>query len=703
MSKSNSKSTSSTISSPRTISSNQNSHAVNLYLSRSTYALGSSVVGTITVANNNRNNNENNNKNYYSSIQVYVAGRCRIDSRWHKSDTQESILKLYGNYGHPCHGQFPSFIEETVVDSYFKKGGASVASTGGNAGSAIDQLQGGDSKHSSRTASVPVSTQVTTKRKLKHQTFCYWSTNVLTLWKYEDGTNTDEDREGDNLIPNMDKNIQVPIYNDISNNQECHAYQTLIMNDSKWYNEGTRIVEDLEDCDDYLHLAYDNDNEQEERGQQGNSSEDNEDENNQEEQEVTSSSSNNDIDGIQRTNGYANGTVPRHYERENQEAEKDNSSSNGASTSTTSSSTMNFTLKVDLPDDLPPTANTASARYFYSAVVIAQSADGHFHIYQAPFTVVQTKEMMLDQIQQSQPSSSLQQEQPQQTKIRIGTIYAVAHPMPNPISLSSTYAAEPWRTSVQRVNGGWDHSNVRSIMMEQNGYKCAILTIVGGVVMVPGEKVMLHFEFLHHDEYNEGEYCEDDDDDGSSTCIVTQKEKYAPCHMVSACLQGEEYALGLNGSKSRSRSYMFDTTYAHVDPDCTKSISLNLSLPLDCPISLSTDFVTTDLSCRVDLTVSMPNNSGSTTGGTNSTSGESFKFLTVQFPCHVVSSLAASTQQHDLNDESRLSKEVITKIMENRRSNRSIESCDKVICPEILDDLSMLSMHVLHRNKAMTA
>ena len=61
----------------------------------------------------------------------------------------------------------------------------------------------------------------------------------------EDGIDENKDNKDnkDNNQINMDQDIKVPIYNDISNNEECHPYQTLIMNDSKWYNE-KRVEED---------------------------------------------------------------------------------------------------------------------------------------------------------------------------------------------------------------------------------------------------------------------------------------------------------------------------------------------------------------------------------------------------------------------------------------------------------------------------
>ena len=635
-----------------TTNNNNNDNDIKLYLSKSTYTLDSSLVGTVTLPSTHNNNNNKNNQTQYSLIQVYVAGRCRVDSRWHTQYTQDNISKLYDC--HPCHDVLPFIhdddnnmnigydnnnddddddnnnnscsIEDYVVDCYFKDG---------------------KTKHSEKKI----------KKKKKHQTFCFWSTNVLTLW--------DEELGG----------VTVPVYDNNNNNyndtkkKQCKG---LIMDDSKWFKRGTQIAELDFNRTNMNDLQYDDDDDDE---------------------DGTDTKTKYNMN----TNGYhnINGTISSETfmeEYDNQDDKKQ---------------PMNFTFKVDLPHDLPRTANASSTRYFYSVVVVTQtksSKNTNIHsrpkvqIYQAPFTVVTSKPIMMDRIIASKQQRQQQQDQNEndisniqssfvsslvQTKIRIGTIHAVAHPTPYPISLSSTFNAEPWRTSIQRVNGGWDNSNVRSIIMEEGGYKCAVLTIVGGVVMVPGENVLLHFNFTNNIDNDDMEDEVSAGDDGSSTCIVKSHHYSLPCHMVSACLQGEEHALGMDGSRTKTRSYMFDTAYANVDPDCTKSISLNLTLPLDSPISLDTNLVNIEVTCRVDMTVKIPNS-------------DTFKFLTVQFPCQIVSSVALDQEQ---DDDSRLSKEIEAFIMSHRGVNETIDQCNKVICPEVLDDLSMLTIHIQQENK----
>jgi hypothetical protein len=80
---------------------------VQVFLSRPSYPLGGSVVGTILISQprlDNSNNNNNTTTTSYPSLRsvlesvtVYVAGSCKIDSRWHSIS---NYTKIYGKM-HP--------------------------------------------------------------------------------------------------------------------------------------------------------------------------------------------------------------------------------------------------------------------------------------------------------------------------------------------------------------------------------------------------------------------------------------------------------------------------------------------------------------------------------------------------------------------------------------------------------------------------
>jgi len=245
-------------------------------------------------------------------------------------------------------------------------------------------------------------------------------------------------------------------------------------------------------------------------------------------------------------------------------------------------------------------------------------------------------------------------------KISIGYIHALSHARPYLAPLSATYKAEPISISVKRSQYCWDMSNQKSIPIEENGNKCGTLTIIGGGLMAPGENISL-------------QYSAADKSDGT---------KVLPCYQVSACLQGEEYAIGVKGAKKRSKVYVFDTDFEKVYPGATQSVSLSLNLPVCCPITISTDFVEINITCRIDFTVRTPDS-------------KSFRFLTVEFPCRVVPSAPEEEEM-----ENGLSRKLENKILNLKWPTEQYAEHRKIITSEVLNDLSMISLHMLNKTNA---
>lgn len=246
------------------------------------------------------------------------------------------------------------------------------------------------------------------------------------------------------------------------------------------------------------------------------------------------------------------------------------------------------------------------------------------------------------------------------TQILIGSMFALSHTKNYLVPLSVTYKAEPISISVKRSQG-WNMSNQKSIPIEENGLKCGTLTIIGGGLMVPGESICL-------------KYTASDESDNMN---------FLPCYQVSACLQGEEYAIGMKGGKKRSKTFVFDTDFEKVCPGTTTGVSLSLNLPLHCPITISTDFVEINVTCRIDFTVKTP---GCT----------SFRFLTVEFPCRVVQS---APEEEEL--ENGLSPSLENKILDLKWPTKEHAVHRQIFSSETLNDLNMLSLHLL--NKPQTA
>ena len=71
---------------------------------------------------------------------------------------------------------------------------------------------------------------------------------------------------------------------------------------------------------------------------------------------------------------------------------------------------------------------------------------------------------------------------------------------------------------------------------------------------------------------------------------------------------------------------------------------------------------------------------------------KSFRFLTVEFPCRVV---PAAPEEEEM--ENGLSRKVENKILDLKWSTEQYAEHRKIITSEVLNDLSMLSLHMLNK------
>jgi hypothetical protein len=70
---------------------------VEVLLSRPSYRLGGSVVGTIRLTATAAAKKDVHPRTWFQSARVYVAGRCRVDGRWHNPVIYKQI---YGQHPH---------------------------------------------------------------------------------------------------------------------------------------------------------------------------------------------------------------------------------------------------------------------------------------------------------------------------------------------------------------------------------------------------------------------------------------------------------------------------------------------------------------------------------------------------------------------------------------------------------------------------
>jgi hypothetical protein len=619
----------------------ENSDQIKLYLSRSTYPINSSVIGTINVPEDIK----------LSSLQVYVAGRSRLDARWHDI---RAIKNRYGS--HPCHDALPSWVEQCAEESCFNKA--------------------------------------------TNESVCFWSTNVMTLWKIDgDGDGDDDDSPGNGL--------QIPLIDNSQDEMEEDKPTPLMMSGSEWFNRASRYIEIMLGGEEQLEseLGTESQSEYEESTR---SDSDESDDGDEESSTCTRSSIDTGIsstrtgsrtgsridelgdeDGtttkrtrtrsedIQRNGGndddrentdHDGQTEHEQEEREaegqgqGQDEEIDHSKEKGFP--------LHFTFRANLSEDLVPTVNAVCARYFYSAVVYARTVEGKSIVVQTPFTVVTPSKSSTRTLIGNGNGNKTLNHGSTKTMISIGAIHGLAHTRPYLVPLSITYKAEPWSISVKRSQrtGTYDSSNIQSIAIEEGGYTCGTLKIIGGGLTTPGNTISLQFEFAKEESLNDAAA----NADSIAVSVL-------PCYQVSACLQGEEYAIGVHGNKKKCRSYVFDTDDEKIHPDATSSASLLLNVPAHCPITISTDFVEICITCRIDLTVKTPGS-------------DSYRFLTVQFPCQVVQSAPEEEPT-----ENGLSASLENKLLDLKWPAEKYPVQRSMFSSEVVNDLNMLSLHQLNK------
>ena len=197
-------------------------------------------------------------RSVFKSAQLYIAGRCRIDPRWHNS---QSLAQLYGT--HPHLSVLDPYVESTAVDSYFGERNDGVHIEGGT-------------------------------------TVCFWATNVVDLLELKE---RGESGSWENLRPRPLK----------------------LSGDDQRKPQAPSGVRD--DSDEHT------------------------------ESEV-------DIHGYRDENSAADtkAAISLNWPKE--------------SLSKLEEKQMTFSFRAELPVDIPPSAKTACARYFYSAVVCVVTNSG---------------------------------------------------------------------------------------------------------------------------------------------------------------------------------------------------------------------------------------------------------------------------------------------------------------------------------------
>ena len=217
-------------------------------------------------------------------------------------------------------------------------------------------------------------------------------------------------------------------------------------------------------------------------------------------------------------------------------------------------------------------------------------------------------------------------------------------------------------------------SDVRTLRVtDQTGSPCCILTLVGTSIMCPGGRALIEFEF-NEDLLLMSRKCAAVD--GSAGLLGS----LLPCHRVNVSLQGEEVACHDDGSRRRTRAYIFDSANSAVETGYTDSVSLSLALPLDCPCSLRTDLVEIKIMCKVEITISRQN-------------GEGYDVLRLELPCEVAQDVADDNGAYGDEDEN-VSLNAVGRMTGGEQDSDFDNPHGGFLAVDIMHDLRMLSLRM---------
>jgi hypothetical protein len=251
-----------------------------------------------------------------------------------------------------------------------------------------------------------------------------------------------------------------------------------------------------------------------------------------------------------------------------------------------------FTFRVDIPSDLPHSINATTCRYFYTAdVLIKSSPQQQQRILKNPFLVC-TNPQHEPREQQQQKDKVIS------SRVKFGTCSGMAHSIGLPCHLSATEVNRPRGQMTVALQRPQNLKEQTLRVSNALGQPACVMTVVGATKLTPGSRLHLQWDFPE-----------------------TMSRGWIPCHQVSACLMGEEFAVYEDGKKTRTQSYVFDTCHEWVDPGVTHRVSKSLLLAMTAPCNLYSDVMESSIRCQVDITVKE--------------NGE-YNNLRIELPCNVV-------------------------------------------------------------------
>ena len=578
-----------------------------LVLSRSNYRVGTPVVGTVRIHDNDKNS-QSPIRDDLASARLYLAGRSYLGnkhkvSKWRSGQEISNLQKFYGEDGHACLRM--ARMEEMALwrrDEMREKGRINWSNQPPDV-SHIEQaerlaiylyLYPKYNQRSSEGAKdyshLPTLAQ--------NSTICFFMTNVLELLD----------------VPERDGSCAMD------------PFQPLQLPHLRAFRDGSK-----QGIDNDLDEDYRDDHEEESLDSSSYSSSLEDPEEEYEPHQHSDKSFRNAPTSslptwkqIMSTTEAHNNSASRHEERKHEERNQ-----------------ISLSFRTELPFELPPTMAAECIKYFYSAVLAVTTTSGELLVATCPFVVLTEHSPYLE------PQISLRDAAT--VRVHVGELRAVAHSRGLPTLISSTDTsklpqlnaiANPPARSILSRRVAEQQTSTHTIR-DSNGALCGWMTLIGvGKPISAGSRLAVCVAFPN---MYSGEHF--------STNIIG-------CHRVCCGLVGEEYAIGETSnsttsknddrpsakSKRKTRSYVFDSAYEMVEFGHTDRITMDLLLPSHCPITITTDLVEITVTLKVEFTVDSKSNSS----GTNS---NGLGVINLDLPCEVVHSGIGLNEDPEDNEE----------------------------------------------------
>lgn len=334
-----------------------------------------------------------------------------------------------------------------------------------------------------------------------------------------------------------------------------------------------------------------------------------------------------------------------------------------------------FTFRFELPSDLPHSVSATSCRYTYTILLCMRPKDtlntkDKVQWIEAPLRVLTADNP--DPMPSTAPAAHAHATSQGQ---------AMAHSSGLTCHLTASELHQPTGQLTVHRHGAALFRHVRRrdqrhlqtmrIADPASDQAVCVLTIVGASRLSPGSRLTLKLDFPNQ----------------QSSSPNNGGGDWLSCYQASACLQGEEVAIHMNGSRKKARSLLLATAHERIDPVCTECACLPLMLPLNTPCSIQTSILEISISIRVDITV-------------GNATGEGYRNLQLEIPCRVMHGTSAYEEQE--NDEEERPQAFLQASAGgsddedegNTASAQPKDSCDPRTFPthDIHEDLQILSL-----------